>query len=111
MRNYIRALSVFVAVSPSAVAHANPSEDLVGTWCFYEQRAVGNVVPERVTITLNADGRYQWRDIHWKQDGSWSVQDNYLIMSNVGRHYLVSVSDRHVVMERMSTMKMRRGAC
>lgn len=88
------------------------SSQLYGTWCFYEQEALGNVVKDNITIKLNKDGTYHWSDIRgWDQDGTWSLTDNKLKMSFVGTHDLVSVTANKIEMIRYSTMRMRRGAC
>ena len=107
-----RTLTLLIAASfvPFS-AHAYEAEDLVGVWCFYEQEAVGNKIRERVTITLREDGSYYWSDTLWKQEGSWSVEDNSLVMSSIGSHKLVSVTKNNVEMVRLSTMRMRNGPC
>jgi len=101
--------SVLAAASTSTFAF--DAAQLNGTWCFYEQEAAGNTVEEKVTITLNGDGTYKWSDLFWKQDGTWSVDNNVLAMSNVGSHKLISVTADKVEMRRGSTMKMRKGPC
>ena len=102
-------LCIFATISTSVSAFE--SKDLNGTWCFYEQEGAGNTVEEKVTITLNEDGTYKWSDVFWKQDGTWSVEDNKLIMSDVGSHKLVTVTADKVEMTRGSTMRMRKGSC
>ncbi|AWF80338.1 hypothetical protein BTJ40_05680 [Microbulbifer sp. A4B17] len=100
-----------IIAAASQVTNAYEANELKGTWCFYEQEAAGNVAAENVTITLQKDGSYKWVDSFWKQDGTWSVEDNKLIMSNVGSHKLLSVTPSNVEMVRGSTMRMRKGPC
>ena len=104
-------LAGLTLMSVSQTGFTMEADKLVGTWCFYEQQAVGNTVQEQVTITLNADGTYQWRDPMWHQDGDWQLEEAVLSMSMVGRHYLLDVQANHIEMERGSLMRMRRGAC
>lgn len=92
-------------------AHAYQASQLHGTWCFYEQSAAGNSVPEQVTITLKGDGSYQWSEPAWKQQGSWKLDGDVLDMSNVGRHRLTSVGSSKLEMVRGSSMRWRKGAC
>ncbi|WP_413664736.1 hypothetical protein ACJJIQ_01795 [Microbulbifer sp. ANSA003] len=103
-------LAIIIA-STSQVTNAYEANELNGAWCFYEQEAAGNVAAENVTITFKKDGSYKWVDSFWKQDGTWSVEDDKLIMSNVGTHKLLSVTPSKVEMVRGSTMRMRKGPC
>ncbi|WP_444894177.1 hypothetical protein ACJJIE_07710 [Microbulbifer sp. TRSA001] len=92
------------------MANAFEAAELNGTWSFYEQDAAGNVVSKKVTITLNKDGSYHWVDNFWRQNGTWSVEENRLMMSNVGSHKLISITADEVEMKRGSTMGMRKGS-
>ena len=98
-------------LSVSQLSFGFTRDQLVGTWCFYQQEAAGNTVKERVTISLQADGAYQWRDSMWHQDGTWRVEDSGLFMTEVGHHRLISVAPDSIEMARGSTMRWRKGAC
>lgn len=82
-----------------------------GTWCFYEQSAGSETVPERVTISFNADGSYVWSEALWKQKGRWNVEGKELDMTDVGSHAILRVDAQRIDLERSTVMRLRRGAC
>jgi hypothetical protein len=104
-------IAIAMMSTVSLTANAYQASDLYGTWCFYEQEYEGNTFPEKVTIVLNKDGTYKWLGVFWKQDGTWSVSENKLIMTDVGTHKLKSVTSEKVEMLRLTIMKMKKGAC
>ena len=82
-----------------------------GAWCFYEQEAAGSKMPEQVTITLLDDGRYQWSESLWKQEGVWVLEQDRLLMTGVGSHRLIALNHDRLEMGRGSIMRWHRGAC
>lgn len=102
-------LMVLIAM-PAQASRINEKK-LYGSWCFYKQEYKGDSVDEAINISFREDGSYKWRDRGFKQTGRWRVTEDYLIMSGVGRHKLISISSQRVTMERITTMKMRKGQC
>ena len=96
---------------PAAQLQATEAADLAGQWCFYEQSMMGETVPEKVDIALNADGSYSWQQGPFVQNGNWEVTDGQLKMTDVGSHDIIEVGGGEMVLERYSTMKFRSGEC
>ncbi len=113
MRLHLQLLLILLTASLASQASASRFNEkkLYGNWCFYKQEYRGESVDEKVSISFREDGSYRWRDRGFKQTGVWKVTEDYLIMSGVGRHKLISISSQRVTMERISTMKMRKGRC
>ena len=109
-RHAFAMLGLACAVS-SGATHASNAPQLRGTWCFYDQSAAGNTVPEQVTLTCNADGSYLWCEALWKQKGTWKIAGDRLDMTDVGRHKIVSLSAQKIELERGSVMRLRKGSC
>ncbi|MDM5181038.1 ankyrin repeat domain-containing protein [Massilia sp. DJPM01] len=95
----------------AGAAQAGVRADLAGDWCFYQQSSGATVIPEQVNISLHPDGRYDWREGAFHQDGSWSADDKTLTMSDVGQHGIVSIAGEEMTLRRSSLMHFRKGAC
>ena len=88
-------------------------DQFVGTWCFFEQELDGEKSRESVTIQLNDNGHYIWREGTFKQEGSWSYdrdeQDLYL--DDVGSHRVLSATKSLLKLKRYTHMNWRAGSC
>ena len=88
-------------------------DQFVGTWCFFEQELDGEKSRESVTIQLNDNGHYLWREGTFKQEGSWSYdrdeQDLYL--DDVGSHRVLSATKSLLKLKRYTHMNWRAGSC
>ncbi|MES9863529.1 MAG: hypothetical protein ABW157_06300 [Candidatus Thiodiazotropha sp. LLP2] len=91
-----------------SVTHADNSKLLIGSWCFYEQTAAGNTVSEKVDITFNDNYTYIWKEGVFEQSGTWEVNKEKLIMSNVGTHQILTINGGEMELKRMSVMKYRK---
>jgi len=106
-----RKLTVVFLLGFFNVAVLADSQQSSGSWCFYEQSAVGNTVSEKVDINFKKDHTYIWKEGPFEQKGSWEVKNRKLIMSDVGSHKIISIEGKEMVLERGSTMKFKRGNC
>jgi hypothetical protein len=115
---------VLEAAKPAESGKANGQEpansgrgftraQFVGTWCFFEQELDGEKSREFVTIQLNDNGHYIWREGTFKQEGSWSYdrdeQDLYL--DDVGSHRVLSATKSLLKLKRYTHMNWRAGSC
>ncbi len=94
-----------------AVAYSSDSELITGSWCFYEQTADGNTVSEKVDITFNDDNTYVWKEGFFEQKGTWKIENNKLIMTNVGTHKIISINATDMELKRYSVMRFRKNRC
>ena len=105
-------LSCSQADAQSARQSVAPTRaSLAGPWCFYQQTGMGSVVPEQVNINLHADGRYDWREGPFEQKGQWTLDQDVLFMSDVGKHTIVKVEGDEMLLRRASLMHFRKGSC
>ena len=95
----------------SATAHADLAAQVAGSWCFYEQTALGNTIAEKVDIEFGNDASYVWKEGFFEQKGSWNIADDRLEMSDVGSHRVLEMNANHMTLKRGSVMKFRRGNC
>ena len=103
--------AVALSLAITATARADLAEQIAGTWCFYEQTAVGNTVAEKVDIELREDATYSWKEGFFEQKGSWQIADDKLQMSDVGSHAVLELTPDHMTLKRGSVMKLRKGKC
>lgn len=109
MKNFLKLFTVLFAVSLEV--QAGPTDDLVGSWCFFEQEYDGQKTAEKVDITLKRDGSYLWQEGPFEQAGTWSLDGAKLNMTNVGTHTVLSVTANELQLRRMSLMKFSKGKC
>ncbi|SHH70157.1 Ankyrin repeat-containing protein [Massilia sp. CF038] len=102
-------LAAMVACTTSALAA--PQDALIGAWCFYEQSDGGNTVKEKVDITFMPDRSYVWREGEFEQTGGWTLSDQVLEMSKVGKHTVVHLGASEMELKRGSTMRFKKGQC
>ncbi len=95
----------------AAAAHADLAAQITGSWCFYEQSALGNTVEEKVDIDFQNDATYVWKEGFFEQTGSWRIADNRLEMSDVGSHQVLELNANQITLKRGSVMKLRKGNC
>ena len=96
-------------VSPSVAEEDNR---LVGSWCFYEQTSAGQVTSEKIEITLNEDKTYKWQEAPiFKQEGTWSIESDSLVLSNIGTHNIISINENEMQLKNYSVMKLHKGTC
>ena len=88
-------------------------DQFVGTWCFFEQELDGEKSRESVTIQLNDNGHYLWREGQFKQEGGWSYDDDEhtLDMDDVGSHKVIAASKSLLKLKRYTHMNWRAGSC
>ena len=88
-------------------------DQFVGTWCFFEQELDGEKSRESVTIQLNDNGHYLWREGQFKQEGGWSYDDDEhtLDLDDVGSHQVLSATKSLLKLKRYTNMNWRAGSC
>ena len=88
-------------------------DQFVGTWCFFEQELDGEKSRESVTIQLNDNGHYLWREGQFKQEGGWSYDDDEhtLDLDDVGSHKVIAASKSLLKLKRYTNMNWRAGSC
>ncbi len=100
-----------IFVGLNTPAYSDQANQLAGSWCFYEQTGMGKTEPEKVDITFHKNGSYEWKEGTFQQNGSWSISQNQLRMSDVGAHKILSLNENEMTLERGSTMKFKKGNC
>ncbi len=88
-------------------------DQFVGTWCFFEQELDGEKSREFVTIQLNDNSHYIWREGEFKQEGGWSYDYNEqtLDLNDVGSHKVIAASKSLLKLKRYTNMSWRAGNC
>ena len=88
-------------------------DQFVGTWCFFEQELDGGKSREFVTIQLNDNSHYIWREGEFKQEGGWSYDYNEqtLDLNDVGSHKVIAASKSLLKLKRYTNMSWRAGNC
>ena len=88
-------------------------DQFVGTWCFFEQELDGEKSREFVTIQLNDNSHYIWREGEFKQEGGWSYDYNEqtLDLNDVGSHKVIAASKSLLKLKRYTNMSWRAGSC
>ena len=88
-------------------------DQFVGTWCFFEQELDGEKSREFVTIQLNDNSHYIWREGEFKQEGGWSYDSNEqtLDLNDVGSHKVIAASKSLLKLKRYTNMSWRAGNC
>ena len=115
---------VLEAAKPAESGKANGQEpanggrgftraQFVGTWCFFEQELDGEKSREFVTIQLNDNSHYIWREGEFKQEGGWSYDYNEqtLDLNDVGSHKVIAASKSLLKLKRYTNMSWRADSC
>ena len=115
---------VLEAAKPADTSEANAKEpasgdrdfnrdQFVGTWCFFEQELGEAKGQEFVTIQLNDNGHYIWREGTFKQEGGWSYdrEEQNLYLDDVGSHQVLSATKSLLKLKRYTNMNWRAGSC
>ena len=101
--------------APAATTQKKLSIDemYIGTWCFFEQELDGEKSREFVTIQLNDNSHYIWREGEFKQEGGWSYDDDEhtLDLDDVGSHQVLSATKSLLKLKRYTNMNWRAGSC
>lgn len=111
MKKYKNKLAGVVLFLLMADSHAFSQGELEGEWCFYEQSTNGSKISEKVSITLQPNNQYIWQEGAFKQDGEWGVDNNELLMADVGIHKIISIEGKELRLKRYSMMSLRKGEC